>query len=85
VHSRSSPILVNFGSTFWEHKFLTADISHPSCQRVTKFTVVRDLTNRHLLSEFCELWTRGPAIPCGDLHQSFSDALVVVDVIFADG
>jgi len=34
------------------------------------------LANWRLFSEFCELWSRGLVIPCGDTHQSFIDALV---------
>jgi len=29
-----------------------------------------------LIPEFGELWSRGSAIPCGDIHQPFTDALV---------
>jgi len=43
---------------------------------VTKIGRVVGLANRHLFPEFGELWTGGPAIPCGDMHQSFTDALV---------
>ena len=30
-----------------------------------------------LIHEFDELWAGGPAIPCSDMHQSFTDALVL--------
>jgi len=41
-----------------------------------KFGIVRDMANRQLFPKFRELWSKGPAIPCGDMHQSFTDALV---------
>jgi len=31
----------------------------------------------HLFPELGELWFGGPAIPCDDTHQSFTDALVI--------
>ena len=34
------------------------------------------LANRNLFPEFRELWSRGPVIPCGDMHQFFTDTLV---------
>jgi len=34
------------------------------------------LANWDLFPEFRELWFLSPAIPCGDLHQSFTDARV---------
>jgi len=34
------------------------------------------LANRNLFPEFRELWSVGPVIPCGDMHQPFSDAVV---------
>jgi len=42
------------------------------------FGSVRGLANQKLISEFGELWSEGPVIPCGDMHQSFTDALVMV-------
>ena len=51
---------MTFGPLFREHTFLTADISDPFCSRVTKFGTVRGLANRHLLSEFGELWPTSP-------------------------
>jgi len=78
VRSRSSFILVNFVPLLRKHNFSIADISHTSCQRMTKFSMVRGLANRHLFPEFRELWSGGPAIPCGDLHHSFTDALVII-------
>jgi len=77
VRSRSSPILMNFGPLFRERKFSTANISDIFCT-ITKFGMVRGLANQHLFSEFRELWSRRrSAIPCGELHQSFTDALVM--------
>jgi len=34
------------------------------------------MDSRNLLPEFREFWSRGPVIPCGDMHQSFTDTLV---------
>ena len=66
---------MNFGPLFREHKFLTADISHTSCERVTKFSTIRGLANGHWLPEFGELWAgRGSH----DTMQQFTDALVIV-------
>ena len=31
-----------------------------------------------LTVEVGELWSTSPAIPCGDVHQSFTDALVII-------
>jgi len=52
------------------------DISHTFCQSATKFGNVGGLANRNLFSEFRELWSAGPVIPCGDIHRSSIDALV---------
>ena len=41
VRRSMSRILLNFVPLFWEQKFSTADISHISCRRVTKFGSVR--------------------------------------------
>ena len=41
---------------------------------MTKFGSVKGLAIRHLFPEFGELWSGVPAIPCGDMHQSFTDA-----------
>jgi len=35
--------------------------------------VFRGLPNRKLYSEFRELWSGGPLVPCSDMHQSFID------------
>ena len=83
VHSKSSPILVNFGLLFREHTFSTADILGTFCHRVTKFGMVRGLANRHLLTKFGELWSAGYTIPCGNMHQSFTDALVCYYPLYA--
>ena len=66
---------MNFGLLF-QGEFLTTDIWHTICQSATKFCNVGDLGNRNLFPEFRELWSGGPMIPCGDMHQSFTDALV---------
>ena len=33
-----------------------------------KFNRIRRLANGQLFPKFRELWSRGPAIPCGDMH-----------------
>jgi len=63
-------------SYFSEEQNPTTDISHTFCRSATKFCIFGGLANRNLFSEFRELWSRGPATPCGDMHQSFTDALV---------
>ena len=67
---------VNFGLLFPEAKFSTTDMSHSFCRNATKFCSVMGLDNRNLFPEFRELWSVGPMIPCGDMHQSFTDTLV---------
>ena len=59
-----------------EQNYLTADISHTFCRSATKFGSVMGLANRNLFPEFREIWSWGPVIPCGDMHQSFTDAIV---------
>jgi len=49
---------------------------HTFCRSATKFGSVRGLTIRHLFPEFAELWSVSRTIPCGDVHPSFTDALV---------
>ena len=39
----------------------------------TKFGRVRGLANRNLFPKYRELWSWGPVISCGDMHQSFTD------------
>jgi len=60
-----------------EHNFLTADISHASCscRSTAKFGSVSGLANRHLFTEYDELWFGCSATPCGDMCRSFADAL----------
>jgi len=41
----------------------------------TKFTTVKGLASRYVFPEFGEVWSGGPAILCGDMHQSFTDAI----------
>ena len=41
----------------------------------TKFGRVRGVVNRNLFPEFREVWSVGPVIPCGYMHQSFTDTL----------
>jgi len=77
VRGRSPP-MVNYGSLFREHKFSTGDTLRTSCRSATKFGIVRGLTNGHLFLEFGELRSRCTAIPCGDMHQYFTDALVII-------
>ena len=59
-----------------EQNFSTADISHTFCD-ATKFGNIEvSLANRNLFPEFDELRSSGHVIPCGDMHQSFTHALV---------
>jgi len=67
---------VNFGLLFWESKIMTADISHTSSRSATKFGRVRGLTIRNLFPAFRALWSGCPVMPCGNMHPSFTDALV---------
>ena len=67
---------VNFGLLFREANFSTTDISQTFCRSVTKFGRFRGLANRNLFPKFPEFWSSGPTIPCIDMHQSFTDALV---------
>ena len=43
--------------------------------------MVRGLANRHLQPEFRVLWSRGPAIPWGDIHKPFTDAFVKYSLV----
>jgi len=52
------------------------DISHTFCRSATKFGIVSGMANRNLFPEFRELYSEGPVIPCGDMRQSSTDALV---------
>jgi len=61
-----------------EHKFSIVDVSDTSCRIVTKFCTVRGLANGNLFPEFGELWLWSPLLPCGDMHQSITDALVEI-------
>ena len=73
IGDKSGDLIVNFGLC---SNFFTTDIWHTFCRSATKFGSVRGVANRHLFPEFCKLWSGGPVIPCGDMHQSFTDALV---------
>jgi len=57
-------------------KLYTGDISHIFCWSATKFSRIRGLANGNLFPKFSELWSGSPVIPCSDMHQSFTDALV---------
>jgi len=46
------------------------------CRSAMKVGNVGGLSNRKLFPEFRELRFGGPVIPCGDMHQSFTDTLV---------
>jgi len=68
---------VNFGLLFRRANFFSQRIYCTlSCRSATKFGTVRGPVNRHLFSEFRELWSDGRVISCDDIHQSFVDALV---------
>ena len=65
---------MNFGPLFREHKFSTMNIS-------TLFVVMRRKWSAlwvWLMDMFGELRSGGPVMPCGNMHQSFTDALVMV-------
>ena len=61
---------------FSGEQFSTTDISRIFCSSERKFGNVGVLANRNVFPEFRELWSGGPVIPCSDMHQSFTDALV---------
>ena len=69
---------VNFSLLFRGASFFTTDISHI----FVGTRVGEEIWQRYgsgqpnLFPEFCELWCVGPMIPCGDMHQSFTDTLV---------
>jgi len=58
-------------------KFVTL-FSYIAWSSAMKFGSVRGLANRHLFPEFGELRSWVPAIPCGDMHQFFTDTLVII-------
>jgi len=62
--------------TFPGSKIFPQRISRTFCRSVTKFGHVRGLANGNLFPEFRWILVRGPVIPCGDMHQSFTGALV---------
>jgi len=62
--------------TFPGATFSITDIAHTSCRSATKFGRVRGLANWSLFLEFRGLFSGDPVIPCGDMHQSFTDTLV---------
>jgi len=70
---RYSPNLVNFGLLFREAKIFHGGYF---CCSATKFGSIRDIGAWQVLRGFGKLWSGGPAIPWGDLHKSFTDALV---------
>ena len=72
---------MNFGPLFRSTNFRQR-ISDTFCRTVTKFGIVRGLANSHLFPVFHELWSEGPAIPCSNVHHSFTDAAVLSSVLF---
>jgi len=72
---------------FGEQKFSTAGILRTFCQSATKFGSVGSLADGHLFPEFDELWSGGFTMPCGNMSESFTDALLMFverhDVCFA--
>ena len=73
----SSPILMHFGLLLWQHKFLTADIS----SRTLRVGGWRNLAPLGVwpIDTYPPNFV-GPVIPCVDMHQSFTDALVCLSV-----
>jgi len=72
---------VNVGLLFREQTFYTRDILRTLFVGAQQNLAALgpDLANGNLFPEFRELWSlRGPVsvIPCGNIHQSFTDALV---------
>jgi len=68
---------VNFGLLFRGTNFYsTTDISHTFCRSATKFRSVGGLANTNLFSKYRELWSWGPVISYGDMHQLFTGAVV---------
>ena len=60
-------------------------LAHFQEYRLSECDGVRGLANRNLFLKFRELWSGGPAIPCGDMHQSFTDALAsFMNYLFAN-
>jgi len=59
-----------------EQSFSTRDISHIFVAAQRNLAALERLANRNVFPEFHELWSGGPVIPCGDMHQSFIDAHV---------
>jgi len=67
---------MNFGLIFGAAKFFHNGYLAHFCRSTTKCCRIRGLANRNLFPEFRELWSAGPVIPCGDMHQSFTDTLL---------
>ena len=76
---------MNLGLLFRGVEFSTTDISHTFCRSATKFGNFGRLANRNLFPEFRELWSGGPVILCGDMHQPFTCTLAKLffDSLFA--
>jgi len=54
-----------FDSGYYAHFFLEGD----------EIGTIRDVANWLLFPKFRKLWSGDPAIPCGNMHQSFTDAV----------
>jgi len=67
---------VNFSLITREANSQLTNISHTSCRSATKFGSDRGLANRSLFPQFRELWSGGPVRLCGDMHLTFTGALV---------
>jgi len=59
-----------------EQNFSTTDISHAFLLESDEIWQRLGLDNPNLYPEFRKLWSRGPAIPCGHMHQAFTGTLV---------
>jgi len=69
--------LVTYGElwpTFPGSNIFPQRIAHTLCARAQRNLTM--LGGRNLFPKFHELWSEGPVIPCGDMYQPFSDALV---------
>ena len=76
---------MNFGPLSREHKFSTVNILHTWLSKRDKIWQQWG-PEQKLLTLTPRIWCliRGLAIPCGDMHQSFTDAVVKTSVKFVN-
>jgi len=69
--------MANFGLLFRGTKFsCNGYLAHHFLSQRDEIWQRWGLASRNLLPEFRSLRSRGPVIPCGDMHQSFTSTLV---------